>query len=152
MSLQTNIAFVFLGFLVISMASKTNEKLSFKTLSGNWTNELGSTCQFIAAEDGAVTGYYNTAVGKAHVQHPLSGQWLQGRKNPDIVLVSFIVMWKDTDEDKPRSATTWNGQLFADENNDPKFVTTWILVSEKEPAEMWKSTLINKDTFRKNIA
>lgn len=145
MFLRVNI--VLLVLCVVSMASTSDEHWSYKNLTGNWTNELGSTCYFDASEDGTVSGYYITAVGNAHVEHPLVGGWIQGRKNPEVILFSFIVMWKNTDEDKGRSATAWNGQFFMD-GGSSKIVTTWILVSEKEPSKMWKSTLINKDTFR----
>jgi hypothetical protein len=140
-------ALVFLFFFGVlgAMAAASSPA---DVLTGDWKNELGSNCTFKADDDGSITGHYDTAVGKVHTQHPLFGQWLQGRKNPGVFIVSFTVMWKDTDEGKPRSGTAWNGELFIVEGG-PKLVTTWILVSEKRPEDAWKNTLINKDTFVK---
>ena len=136
---------LFLSFFFFSMTSAT----SFKSLTGNWTNELGSTCHFDAAEDGSVTGTYNTAVGRVHVEHPIYGRWLQGRKHNDTLLVSFVVMWKDTDDEKSRSATVWNGQLFDDPDGGATLTTQWLLVSEKKHQDMWKNTLVRGDTFKR---
>lgn len=133
-----------------AVAATVSEPLSYKTLTGNWTNELGSTCSFEAVADGSVTGVYNTAVGKVHVAHPINGGWLQGRKHPDTIIVTFGVMWKNTDEEKARSATTWNGQLFGEPDGGATLYTQWLLVGEKERKDIWKNTLVRGDTFTKN--
>jgi hypothetical protein len=122
--------------------------ISFKTLTGNWSNELGSTCFFDASEDGTIKGTYNTSVGRVHVEHPLFGRWLSGR-DVDTLIVAFQVMWKDTDKGKPRSATVWNGQLFDDPKVGPMLYTQWLLVTEKERQDIWKNTLVRGDTFTK---
>ena len=131
--------------------SSAASPLSYTTLTGNWTNELGSTCSFKASADGSVTGVYNTAVGKVHAEHPIYGRWLQGRKYQETIMVSFTVMWKDTDDEKARSATTWIGQLFGDsEGNGATLYTQWLLVGEKERPDIWKNTIIRGDTFKKD--
>ena len=134
-------------FFILCMAEARAE-ISFKDITGNWTNELGSTCHFEASEDGAVTGHYDTAVGRVHVEHPLYGRWLQGRKHSDVIIIAFTVMWKDTDAGKPRSGTVWNGLMFSS-SGSMVFTTQWLLVTEKEQKDQWKSTLVNKDTFKK---
>lgn len=139
---------LFVLLIFVLWMAEARAEISFKDLSGNWTNELGSTCFFEASEDGSVTGHYDTAVGRVHVEHPLYGRWLQGRKYPDVLIVSFAVMWKDTDVGKPRSGTTWNG-LLSSGSGSMVLTTQWLLVTEKETQDQWKSTTVNKDTFRK---
>ena len=44
------------------------------------------------------------------------------------------------------STTTWSGQ-WQKTRSGIRIFTTWLLTSQTEPKDNWKSTLVGKDTF-----
>lgn len=109
-------------------------------LSGDWYNELGSKMTLIVnGQD--VTGYYYTAVGDAEGIYDLAG-----RTNDNNTVVGFSVAWQNAYGDS-ESATAWSGEYH---QQDDIIVTTWLLTSQTDEPDDWKSTLVGKDIFQRN--
>jgi hypothetical protein len=108
-------------------------------LSGDWYNELGSKMTLVV--DGQhVTGHYYTAVGDAEgIYH------LAGRTNRDNTVLGFAVAWQNEYGDS-ESATAWSGEYH---DSDDIIVTTWLLTSQTDEPDDWKSTLVGKDIFQR---
>lgn len=108
-------------------------------LSGDWFNELGSKMTLqINGQD--VTGYYYTAVGDAEGIYNLAG-----RTNNSNTVLSFSVAWQN-DYGDSESATAWSGEYH---DQDDIIVTTWLLTSQTDEEDDWKSTLVGKDIFQR---
>lgn len=108
-------------------------------LSGDWYNELGSKMT-LQLDGEHVTGYYYTAVGDAEgIYH------LAGRANRNNTVLGFAVAWQNEYGDS-ESATSWSGEYH---EADDVIVTTWLLTSQTDEPDDWKSTLVGKDTFQR---
>lgn len=111
-------------------------------LDGLWINEAGSAVQISVAQDGSLSGYYQTELGKpdADSQFALTG-WAQGD------VVAFSVNFTSFG-----SITSWSGQLSADE--DGEFIRTlWQhtrdIAEEDETEDLWRSITAGAATFRR---
>lgn len=115
-------------------------------LSRAWTNELGSTMELKATADGALSGRYNSSVGRAENWYPLTGRMTCGAagKNPT---VAFTVGWKNEKTPDGSSATGWSGQVTGLGTVSPRIQTTWLLTRATSAADSWSSTMVGKDTF-----
>lgn len=117
-----------------------------KNLSGNWYNELGSTMNLTADDNGGLSGKYHSAVGEPEDWYILTGRF--DTRPPSEEGVGISVGWVVTfsrDQDDIHSTTTWSGQYFDD--GTERIVTNWLLTKSTDPKDMWNSTNIGRDTF-----
>lgn len=114
-------------------------------ISGNWTNQLGSMmtldCQPSSSTVGFLSGSYRSAVGQAADFYQLSGRYTV--VGTDYIL-GFSVAWNNDVKGNSKSATSWTGVYYADQQ---KITTFWILTSYTKPADMWGNSQIGKDVF-----
>ena len=113
-------------------------------LSGTWYNELGSKMDLVA-NGSSITGTYHTAVGDASGIYDLVGR--TDTDNDASQAIGFVVVWQNQ-YGSSDSVTAWSGQYQAIDGVDT-IVTTWLLTSETDPDDDWRSTLVNKDYFTK---
>jgi len=119
-----------------------------KAITGKWMNQLGSTMELVATNDGIINGNYFTKVGDAISWHRLIGQWCSTEEKG--ALISFTVCWTNKKPECKHSCTAWNGILYIKDNDELPFIyATWTLASDVPFCDEWKSTLISKDTFKK---
>lgn len=119
-------------------------------ISGNWTNELGSTmllnCQLTSSTAGLLNGSYRSAVGQASDFYTLAGTYT--KVNSDYIL-GFSVAWNNKVHGNSKSATSWTGVYYADQD---KITTFWILTRYTTPANMWNNSNIGNNIFiRQNL-
>lgn len=115
---------------------------SANDLDGLWVNEAGSAVEIFVAEDGSLSGQYQTELGKpdADSQFTLTG-WAQGD------VVAFSVSFTGFG-----SITSWSGQLS--EDDDGEFIRTlWQhtrdIAQEDEAEDLWRSITAGAATFRR---
>lgn len=119
------------------------------SLEGIWYNQLGSTLTINEVQKGGFTGTYKTEVstsGCAKGVFPLVGRTNISRTKQS---VGFVVSWKNELSDC-NSVTAWSGQL-QNVNHEDQLVTTWLLTVGTDPKDNWKSTFLNKDTFKRQL-
>lgn len=111
-------------------------------LDGVWVNEAGSAVEIQVADNGSLSGHYQTELGQpdADSQFVLTG-WAQGD------VVAFSVSFTGFG-----SITSWSGQLAKDDKGD--FIRTlWQHtrdIPEGEEAEdLWRSITAGAATFRR---
>lgn len=111
-------------------------------LDGLWINEAGSAVQISVAQDGSLSGYYQTELGQpdAESQFDLTG-WAQGD------VVAFSVNFTGFG-----SITSWSGQLSADEKGE--FIRTlWQhtrdIAEVDEAEDLWRSITAGAAMFRR---
>ena len=128
------------------MLRRAMEKSGYDLLSGNYTNELGSTLQLEWTGEYLV-GFYVSAVGHAHgvyfVHGTASSCWEDGAS------VGFCVAWINEENGNSNSTTCWTGHMLVNEGNT-LLVTTWILSTKpSDTTALWSSNLIGQDVFSK---
>ncbi|KAL4223931.1 hypothetical protein ACF0H5_017393 [Mactra antiquata] len=114
-------------------------------LEGKWKNELGSTAEF-ACKDGQINGKYMTAVGKASGYYKLTGSYTLSGPNNDVIVASWVVTFNNSVYGNSESSCTWNGIFYPDEG---VLYTQWILVRYAERKDLWQSSRIGHDEFKK---
>ena len=112
-------------------------------IAGEWRNELGSNMT-LRCKDGQLEGAYNSAVGKAANNYPLSGRYTMAGPKKDVVILGWAVSWNNEKKGNSQSATTWSGIYYPDGG---KILTQWILTSYKERKDYWETAMINHDEF-----
>jgi Avidin family len=116
-------------------------------LQGTWYNELGS--EMILQVNGVVvTGTYQTAVGNAQGIYGLYGATDSEPAVPTNQAVGFVVVWENG-YGSSNSVTAWSGQWQMYDGQEI-ITTMWLLTSETDPSQDWKSTLVGKDVFTRN--
>ena len=110
-------------------------------LDGVWVNEAGSAVTFKVAEDGILSGYYQTELGQpdAESRFPLTG-WTQGD------VLAFSVKFTGFG-----SITSWSGQVSEDETG-PFIRTLWHytkdIPDDEEAEDLWRSINAGAAIFR----
>ncbi|XP_077978214.1 avidin-related protein 4/5-like isoform X2 [Glandiceps talaboti] len=108
------------------------------SVAGYWKNELGSIMKLIVAQDGSLSGYYNTSVG-----HPgAETQPIHGFTDPSGSTIGFTVSWRNGE-----SQTSWTGEYFCEP--DEIIQTMWILTEAGKQQDYWGANLIGQDDFRR---
>jgi len=140
------------------------------SVTGKWTNDLGSTVKFILTpktdtfgetqsarnlfgDSGDINGYYQTKVvsnsGSNEIpkQTALFGTY---RKVEDGYLLTFNVQWIVVKKDGKTtySTTTWIGKYFSSLNH---FTAKWYLLSDTSKEDEWSNTRIGSDRFAKDV-
>lgn len=111
-------------------------------LSGEWENQNGSVLTIGAVEDGAFTGTFVSAKGRA-----ARGRRYQVAGVVNGALVAFAVSFTDED-DNLGSISNFTGRL-----EDGVLHTVWVLARAFEDAERtkptqpWNTFLVNADRF-----
>ncbi len=113
----------------------------YRFLDGTWVNQLGSEVTFTADALGGLRGEYCGGAGAlAGHRYPIIGSF-QPDPLAGNVPVAFMVRWSEA-----HCLTTWCGHYLAD---GEEIHTTWLMSSEGEQGDEWKSTLIGHDVFRR---
>ncbi|XP_019853889.1 PREDICTED: uncharacterized protein LOC109583130 [Amphimedon queenslandica] len=122
------------------------------SLSGTWTNELGSQMVISTSSyaEGQMNGIYNSKVGDAYEYY-----WFYGMYDTDgdetAGTLGWTVQWDNTSNGNSQSNTAWSGQRY--EISGTYYIySTWILVSQTSSDDNWESTLVGQDKFSKYIS
>lgn len=116
-------------------------RLHTRTVTGNWTSELGSRLE-LHCSDGLLTGHYSSAVGATRAPRPLIG-FATPPSGSDAAVLGFVVPWSGIG-----SVTTWTGRY--DRPTDRIFAT-WVLQSRHSPSTAWAATQIGQDVFVRGL-
>ncbi|XP_052526272.1 avidin-like isoform X3 [Tympanuchus pallidicinctus] len=116
------------------------------SLTGNWTNDLGSNMTIGAVNHrGEFTGTYYTAVtatSNAIKLSPLHGTQNNINKKTQPTF-GFTVNWKFSD-----STTVFTGQCFIDRDGKEVLKTMWLLRSSVDDiGDDWKATRVGNNYF-----
>eukprot|EP00118_Oscarella_pearsei_P024733 m.306684 g.306684 ORF g.306684 m.306684 type:complete len:159 (+) comp41496_c0_seq1:718-1194(+) len=121
-------------------------------LEGYWQNELGS-CMYIDKVDGEgqFSGTYNSEDGNAKFEYDLIGRW-DSSTEPSTekgATLGWTVTWDNADYGNSESTTTWSGIYFPESGQEEQIQTTWLLTVSKAFSNVWESTLVGKDVFKR---
>ena len=112
-------------------------------IAGVWRNQLQSVMKFTCI-GGHIEGKYFTAVGNADGFYTLSGKYL--KPDDDTTVVGWVVAFSNDMYGNSNSTTAWSGIHYADEGT---LYTHWLLTHFYPRAQLWKTTMINHDDFKK---
>ncbi len=124
--------------------TRTRHTISPDVVQGNWCNQLGSRLYLEVDESGTLRGQYRSGTG------PLAGNayQLHGSCDPRPtafpMALGFVVDWREV-----HGATAWVGHYFPEEE---VIRTTWVMATETDPQDDWKSTVIGHDVFQRDLA
>ncbi|VDI60388.1 Hypothetical predicted protein [Mytilus galloprovincialis] len=127
---------------ILTLISAAGIKTDPCGVSGNWTNQFGSTMA-ITCQQGSPTTSQGSINGK-YMYTPNNLLDLSGRYtmiNRDCILGFSIVMDSTTGNS---NTTSWTGIHYATENT---IHTHWILAKHTEYNDMWKNTHIGTAVF-----
>ena len=117
-------------------------------LIGKWYNELGSCMNITYAKEGMLKGLYNTKVGNAENDYPLTSRYdyLEDRRS-----LGWTVTWVNGIHDTSKSTTCWCGQYQCNpDTKEPQILTTWLLTTQTTPVDDWNSTNVGQDVFTRS--
>ncbi|XP_042749822.1 avidin-related protein 4/5-like [Lagopus leucura] len=114
------------------------------SLTGNWTNDLGSNMTIKAVNDkGEFRGTYYTAV--ADTPNKITKSPLLGIQNITVCqpTFGFTVGWTFIE-----TTTVFTGQCFINENGEEILKTIWLLRSNvTNIGDDWKATRVGNNNF-----
>ncbi|MEV4557821.1 avidin/streptavidin family protein [Kitasatospora sp. NPDC049285] len=113
-------------------------------ITGDWYSELGSHMRLVAGPDGALTGTYLSATGRASGTYPLVGRIDPPRESGHGTAVGWAVAWQNENSDAG-SVTAWSGQY--QESEVERISATWLLTRSAEAPDAWESTVVGHDLF-----
>jgi Avidin family len=112
-----------------------------KSLRGTWRNELGSELVLEDDGNGAMNGTYRSGKGGMEgAAYPVCGAYDPAPSGSCRVL-GFVVDWTEL-----HALTVWSGQYQSD---DETIRATWLMTTETDKTEEWKSTFVGHDVFRR---
>ena len=115
-------------------------------LSGNYTNELGSTMQ-LEWNGQYLMGFYSSAVGYAKGLYLVLGNADSCFENG--ASLGFCVTWNNYEHGNSNATTCWTGHMLVNEGA-VQLLTTWILSTRPSDLEMlWSSNRVGQDVFSK---
>ena len=121
--------------------TKSRTRPAPNALSGEWHNQHGSQLVLRADGEGGLRGEYRSGTGSvAGTSYPLVGRYDPMHWGPAMVL-GFVVDWTEV-----HCVTVWSGDYFP---ADGIIRATWLMTSETDPGDEWKSTVIGHDVFRR---
>jgi Avidin family len=112
-------------------------------LTGTWHNQLGSRLVITADGAGGLNGDYTSGTGAlAGSSYTLVGTY---DPNPQtrVTVLGFVVDWTEA-----HVVTAWSGQYHHD---DRTIRATWLMATETEEGDEWKSTFVGHDVFRRDV-
>lgn len=109
-----------------------------------WTNEFGSQMSIMKAYNGTFIGNYISKVGDVNGSYKLVGTYSDLEYDSVLkITMGWSVTWVNYNK-AIRSTTTWSGRVIDENTIDALWMETTALEHD-----IWKSTSINKDTFKK---
>lgn len=121
--------------------TQTSATTASRLLEGVWVNQLGSKVTFVPDPAGNLQGDYRAAAGGlAGRSYPIVGTY-QHDPTARTVPLAFLVTWSEA-----HCVTTWCGHLIPGED---RIEATWLMATETESRDEWKSTVIGHDVFRR---
>ena len=118
---------------------EVNPPREIHPLRGSWYNGLGSRLTIEVADQGAFRGTYTNGVGAlAGHAYRVSGTYDPAPIGGSLVL-AFVVDWTEA-----HSVTAWSGLFYPDNG---VIRAMWLMTTETEPGEEWKSTFVGHDDF-----
>ncbi len=109
--------------------------------SGTWVNQLGSELTFTTDPLGGLHGEYCGGAGALAGHHYAVVGSIQPDPVGHAVPIAFLVRWSEA-----HCLTTWCGHYFPDSG---EIHATWLMSSEAETADEWRSTMIGHDIFHR---
>jgi hypothetical protein len=126
----------------ITVESPTSTHLH--RLTGTWHNQLGSELVIEADGEGGLTGHYTSGAGTvAGKTYPLVGTYDPGPQSITTVL-GFVVDWTEV-----HAVTVWSGQYH---HGDQTIAATWLMATETDEGDEWKSTFVGHDLFHRDVS
>lgn len=108
-------------------------------------NDQGLFLTVSNADDGQLSGIYETAKGRDVHQYIFSGNYDTSQEGKTL---GWTVTWNNPLYGSSHSTTAWTGKYYPEEGQDPaKIVATWIHTSDTKPENEWQSTVIGKTDF-----
>ena len=96
----------------------------------------------VDSNTGVFTGQYYSTVGEAEKFYILVGRYDTGSATPTL---GWTVSYHNQYENA-HSTCTWSGQ-YQCRSGTQTLSTTWLLTSQTEPSDNWKSTNVGFDVF-----
>lgn len=116
-------------------------RTSLALLEGVWVNQHGSEVTLAPDSTGQIRGEYSAGAGAlAGRVHPVVGTY-QHDPTARTVPLAFFVTWTEA-----HCVTTWCGHLIPGED---RIEATWLMATESESRDEWRSTIIGHDLFRR---
>ena len=116
-------------------------------IGGRWYNELNSTMD-LEVNGKSIRGSYVSAVGDVKGPYDLVGVTDEA-ESPTL---GWVVAWQN-DQKSVAAVTAWTGQaqlVKIDGQEKEQIDTMWILIRSTAVQDDWESTMIGKDTFRRD--
>jgi len=121
--------------------TRTRGAVSPGVARGNWCNQLGSVLSLEVDQLGTITGEYRSGTGPlAGRPYPLHGS-CDPRPTTFPMALGFVVDWREV-----HGATAWVGHFFPE---DDVIRMTWIMATETDAEDDWKSTMVGHDVFHR---
>jgi hypothetical protein len=109
-------------------------------LQGTWYNQLGSELTIEVDGQGTIRGTYRPGTGAvAGNTYPVTGSF-DPHPTGKATVVGFVVDWTEV-----HCVTVWSGQYH---HGDRAIRATWLMATETDAADEWKSTFVGHDVFR----
>jgi Avidin family len=115
-----------------------------EVLQGSWENELGSVLVLKDDGRGTLRGSYRTATEpNGQVEYRVRGSY-------DVTavgtckVIGFVVDWGSH-----HALTAWSGRY---DPRDETIRATWLMTTESDEQDEWRSTFVGHDTFRRCAA
>jgi hypothetical protein len=108
-------------------------------IEGAWRNQLGSKLTLKVDRRGGLQGTYYAGAGSSG-PHLVTGSYDPSPSQPGTVL-GFVVDWTEA-----HSVTVWSGQYHS---GDDVIRATWLMSTETDPADDWRSTFVGYDVFQR---
>jgi Avidin family len=122
--------------------TRTRHTVSPDAVRGTWCNQLGSRLSLEVDASGTLTGQYRSGTGLlAGNAYPLHGS-CDPRPSAFPMALGFVVDWCEV-----HGITAWVGHYFPEEE---VIRTTWIMATETDPQDDWKSTVVGHDVFHRD--
>jgi hypothetical protein len=124
------------------IATETATSVQPRPLTGRWHNQLGSELVIKANGTGGLTGRYTSGAGAvAGTSYPLVGTYDPNPQSTTTVL-GFVV-----DCTEVHAVTVWSGQYH---QHDQTIAATWLMATETDAGDEWKSTFVGHDLFHRD--
>jgi len=106
---------------------------------GTWSNQLGSRLTLAPDGTGGLRGTYCGGTGAlAGAMYPVFGSY-DATPSQAATVLGFVVEWTEA-----HTVTSWAGRYH---HADGSITATWLMTTETETADDWKSTFVGHDFF-----
>jgi hypothetical protein len=112
-----------------------------EVVRGRWRNQLGSELDLRVDLAGELSGEYRTVTGAVAGQTFRVRGSCDPRPNDLPLAIGFVVDWRQV-----HGATAWVGHYFPEED---VIRVTWLMATETDSENDWRSTVIGHDVFRR---